>query len=132
MAAVYCFVTLLTPRGIDSFISAIVSDHIQVTSVGHELYKENEGAIGVTLSLLLTLKDDHPWIKNKADKYHPWRPIINKVCSLLDERDMLYFSCIVTEQNGAAWNGSTVKETVVKEKPTGSPFRDAGGMGRMI
>jgi polyferredoxin len=117
-----CFITLLSERVHNQFISRLLSSGLTVTSIGNALIDKNDDCIGCMLTIEVAIPDNHNL--NKKDSNKTRSGLYTLLKETLSDLDMKYFSLVVTSNTGATWDASNVKMTKINERPTGSIYRD--------
>lgn len=122
MAKIYCFITLLTTKSVDSLFSSLLRKGFGVQRLAERTLYSIEENIGQVLAIELTI--------DKKSKFHSFsvpktlgkvRGFLQTLCNNIG---INYFSIILTEEASVAWCASNVNERC--EEPTGSPYRDPG------
>jgi len=121
MKTYYCFITMLTPAGVNDLIADLVRRKVQVTSIGDELVDAKKGHVGCMLTIQLSIEEENKAYHKDDGKCR------SKVYDLMKEEcdkfGIRYFSLIVTGASGATWATSTMEEQLRESESMGGPYR---------
>lgn len=121
MKSFYCFITMLTPAGVNDLVADLVRRKVQVTSIGDELVDAREGHIGCVLTIKLTVEEENKAYHKTEEKCRSKvYELMKEVCENFGIR---YLSLVVTAAQGATWATSTLPDQLKEHESMGGPYR---------